>query len=186
MTETPEHEAYCAARGRCNNPKNGKFKDYGGRGIKFLFTSFEQFYKELGPRPEGMSLDRIEVNGNYEPGNVRWAPLSVQSKNRRPFHFSEATITARTGRKQSPETTAKRVQVIKENGKRRGKSTSKYKGVSFSKCRGKWRADIQLNGRKMSLGYFAFEEDAARAYDAAARKYFGTGAYMNLSDDLAA
>ncbi len=80
---TPEHIAYRHAKGRCSNPTDVAWKDYGGRGIKFLFTSFEQFFAELGPRPEGKSLDRINNDGNYEPGNVRWATHSEQVKNQR-------------------------------------------------------------------------------------------------------
>lgn len=84
MSKTPEYAAYWHAMRRCTNPNVENWKDYGGRGIKFLFTSFEQFFAELGPRPEGMTLDRIENDGNYEPGNVRWATQSEQLRNRRP------------------------------------------------------------------------------------------------------
>jgi hypothetical protein len=92
MAGTPEHYAYCAAKFRCTNPKSKGWPDYGGRGIKFLFTSFEQFLAALGPRPEGKlpngkalySLDRFPNNdGNYEPGNVRWATWSEQQSNQR-------------------------------------------------------------------------------------------------------
>lgn len=83
MTGTPEHNAYISARQRCTNVWNPEWEDYGGRGIKFLFESFMQFYKELGPRPAGMSLDRINNDGNYEPGNVRWATDIEQRHNQR-------------------------------------------------------------------------------------------------------
>src|SRR5207245_5618711 len=72
------------ARKRCTNTKCIQYPYYGGRGIKFLFDSFEQFYAELGPRPKGLSLDRINNDGHYESGNVRWATWSEQMKNRRP------------------------------------------------------------------------------------------------------
>jgi hypothetical protein len=78
-----ERMAYYQAKQRCQNPSSTKYVNYGGRGIEFRFTSFEQFIAEVGPRPKGMSLDRIEVNGHYEPGNVRWATLSVQNANQR-------------------------------------------------------------------------------------------------------
>jgi len=81
ITTTPEYNIYTAAQQRCNNPNVKCFKDYGGRGIKFLFTSFEQFFAELGPRPEGLTLDRINNDGNYEVGNVRWATRSEQRMN---------------------------------------------------------------------------------------------------------
>jgi hypothetical protein len=83
MSRTPEYRAYRHAKERCTNSKNKSWPNYGGRGIKFLFTNFEQFIAELGPRPTGKSLDRIENDGNYEPGNVRWATPTEQSINQR-------------------------------------------------------------------------------------------------------
>ena len=83
--KTPEYRSYTAAKSRCNNPKCIAWKHYGGRGIKFLFTSFEEFFIELGPRPEGKSLDRKDNDGNYEPGNVKWSTQREQMLNRRTF-----------------------------------------------------------------------------------------------------
>lgn len=81
--KTLEYKIFNSAKQRCRNEKNPKWKYYGGRGIKFLFTSFRQFMKELGPRPPGLTVDRINNDGNYEPGNVRWATRSEQQLNRR-------------------------------------------------------------------------------------------------------
>src|SRR6266849_3584458 len=68
--ETPEYRSYYAARTRCRNAKGKFYKDYGGRGIKFLFNSFEQWFAELGPKPEPKhlySVDRYPNNdGHYE------------------------------------------------------------------------------------------------------------------------
>jgi hypothetical protein len=80
---TGAYRSYVSAKGRCHNPNVCNFKWYGGRGIKFRFSSFDEFYAELGDRPTGMTLDRIDVNGHYEPGNVRWLPLAEQQRNRR-------------------------------------------------------------------------------------------------------
>src|SRR6266478_4838849 len=85
MFGTVEYVAYSNAKARCTVPHHPHWKDYGGRGIKFLFTSFELFYLELGPRPTGTTLDREDNDGNYEPGNVRWLARSEQQKNKRPF-----------------------------------------------------------------------------------------------------
>jgi hypothetical protein len=82
--KSPEYRSYRHAKHRCNNPNNLAYDDYGGRGIKFLFDSFEQFLDELGvkPSPE-YSIDRIDNDGNYERGNVRWATLDMQASNKR-------------------------------------------------------------------------------------------------------
>lgn len=76
-----EYESYKHAKRRCENPSTGDFPAYGGRGIRFLFSSFAQFLEVLGPRPVGTTLDRIRNEGHYEPGNVRWATISQQNNN---------------------------------------------------------------------------------------------------------
>lgn len=70
---------------RCNNPNNPKFPIYGARGIKVCgqWTAFEVFLEDMGNPPVGMSLDRIDVNGDYEPSNCRWATAKQQSNNTR-------------------------------------------------------------------------------------------------------
>jgi hypothetical protein len=70
---------------RCTNPKADHFKDYGARGIAVCdeWQSFEGFHKSMGDRPRGFSLERDDVDGNYEPGNCRWIPLGEQCLNKR-------------------------------------------------------------------------------------------------------
>lgn len=75
--------SYIAARRRCNDPNHHHYSQYGGRGIEFRFSTFDEFLALLGPRPEGYSLDRINTDGHYESGNVRWATNKQQSHNRR-------------------------------------------------------------------------------------------------------
>lgn len=89
LSGTPTYQSYKAARNRCTNPKFLQYKDYGGRGIEFLFRDVTELVEEIGLRPEGKSLDRIDPNGNYEPGNVRWASAQQQAKNRRPARQSK-------------------------------------------------------------------------------------------------
>lgn len=88
MSNTPEHDAWKGAKQRCFNPNRKGFSEYGGRGITMCAewaASFVAFYEHIGPRPgPDYSLDRIDVNGHYEPGNVRWATAREQMLNRRP------------------------------------------------------------------------------------------------------
>jgi len=83
MYASAEFRIYQGAKNRCSDPKR---PNYAGRGIKFLFTSFEQFFKELGPRPSPRhTLDRIRTNEHYQPGNCRWITIQQQSWNRGKF-----------------------------------------------------------------------------------------------------
>lgn len=76
---------------RCNNPSRQNFSHYGGRGIKVCdrWHTFAEFYADMGDPPPGKSIDRIDVNGNYEPGNCRWATLEEQALNRTNHRFVE-------------------------------------------------------------------------------------------------
>ncbi len=83
-TQTPEYRAFANAKTRCQNPKTERYHLYGGRGIEFRFESFDAFLAELGRRPAaGYSVNRIDNDGHYEPGNVEWATATAQANNRR-------------------------------------------------------------------------------------------------------
>lgn len=86
MSKTPLYRVWANMIKRCSNPKSTHYEHYGGRGIKVCdrwLHSFEHFYEDMGECPEGMSLDRIDPDGHYEPSNCRWASKSEQSFNRR-------------------------------------------------------------------------------------------------------
>lgn len=74
-------------RARCLNPHHAKYANYGGRGITICarWDSFGAFIADMGARPYGYTLDRLDSNGIYEPDNCRWADASTQNKNRRPM-----------------------------------------------------------------------------------------------------
>lgn len=83
----PTYRAWCAIKRRCYNTRDEQYKNYGARGIKMYkdwVSSFETFYKEIGEKPgPEYSIDRINNDGNYEPGNCRWAIKKEQCANRR-------------------------------------------------------------------------------------------------------
>lgn len=79
------YSVWGAMLARCRNPNNKRFKDYGGRGIKICesWLHFENFLADMGEPPEGGTLDRIDGNGNYAPGNCTWSTHTQQARNRR-------------------------------------------------------------------------------------------------------
>lgn len=88
-SKLPEYSVWKGMRGRCDNPNNQKYANYGGRGITICarWSDFWKFYSDMGKRPEGCSIDRIDVNKGYSPDNCRWATVEMQENNRTTTRF---------------------------------------------------------------------------------------------------
>ena len=96
---TAEYRTWSAIRCRCNSPNNKDFHNYGGRGIKVCerWNVYENFLADMGPRPDGFTIERINNFGDYEPENCAWIPMADQAKNRRNSHpvtINEKTMMA--------------------------------------------------------------------------------------------
>lgn len=93
---TPEYVVWLHIIARCENENSKDFHNYGGRGIKMCEewrSSFETFLADMGERPSPEhSIDRIDVNGNYEPLNCRWATQEVQSRNKRVYKTNKTGV----------------------------------------------------------------------------------------------
>ena len=86
LKKRPEYNIWRSIKDRCFNPFDKSYKHYGGRGIGMYqewINSFQAFYDYIGDRPRSdLTLDRKNNNGNYEPGNLRWATAKFQARNR--------------------------------------------------------------------------------------------------------
>ena len=100
MSQTPEYNHWKKMMARCYKPDNPDYPNYGGRGITVCerWQDVRNFVADMAPRPDlgktRISVERVDVNGNYEPKNCIWLPLALQAKNRRPWKHTEKGLDA--------------------------------------------------------------------------------------------
>ena len=84
MVNSPEYQSWSMMRRRCNDKTNNRYENYGGRGITYdsSWEEFEVFYRDMGERPEGTSIDRLNVDGNYCKENCLWSDDILQANNK--------------------------------------------------------------------------------------------------------
>lgn len=89
---TKTFSSWRGMRERCTNPNHASWPNYGGRGITFCqaWDDYQTFYRDMGPKPHGHSLDRIDCDGDYCPENCRWLPVRLQSRNTRQNKLDES------------------------------------------------------------------------------------------------
>lgn len=91
MAKSKVYAVWCGMIKRCFNEKDSNYPIYGARGIKVCdeWLKFENFFNDMGNRPEGMSIDRIDVNGDYNKSNCKWSTRKEQARNTRTNRFIE-------------------------------------------------------------------------------------------------
>lgn len=211
MTRTTEYTIYHGIKQRCFNVKDESYPAYGGRGITVCarwVESFKNFIADMGMRPsKNHSIDRIDNDKGYSPDNCRWATNKVQSRNKRSnriytvdgitctvmdhclrLGLDHATVSSRIKRGYTLEesfTHARKPRRI--NGRQVGgkNNINSYKGVVKSKKSKKFEARIYLNQKSTYIGVYPTKEEAALAYNEAALKHFGEGAYLNEIKEVA-
>jgi hypothetical protein len=94
MVGTPTYHSWSNMIQRCTNPKHHRYANYGGRGIAVCerWREFANFLADMGVKPPGHSIERKDNNGNYEPGNCKWATFAEQSHNTRMTKLTPETV----------------------------------------------------------------------------------------------
>jgi len=137
---TSEYAVWSSIKQRCCNSNAARYYDYGGRGVTICDEwrySFQSFYDHIGPRPGlDYTIDRIDNNGNYEPGNVRWTTRTAQNRNRR-----DNIVLTFKGKKQCVTAWAEETGISRETIRDRlGRGWSVNRTLSTPVRAGRWQS----------------------------------------------
>jgi hypothetical protein len=145
MTGTATYGSWANMKQRCTNPENEEWENYGGRGIQLLdgWEDFQRFFEDMGEAPNGLSIDRVDVNGHYCKDNCRWSDNGVQSHGRRKLTYKNTT------------------------------NPSRFIGVVWHKFSQKWRMKLVFKGKTIVDKNFTDDVEAAILYDKLSKEYYG-------------
>ena len=125
LQRTPTYRSWEAMKARCNLPSNNRYKYYGAKGITYpaAWESFTGFLADMGERPEGTTLDRIDTAKNYSKENCRWADIETQNRNRSVPHHSSSGVKGVSWQASTQRWFA--------SSKLKGRSYALYNGLDF-------------------------------------------------------
>lgn len=191
MTGTSTFNIWTGMKHRCDNPGSQAYAYYGGRGISYdpRWREFPPFLEDMGLRPAGLTLERIDVNGNYCKNNCRWASRKEQQRNRRDnavvggvriVDVQDDAPVGRTGLVSRLARGLSEKEALSRPAFERDLSskTAKYPGVSFCLRDNKWFAYVKVHGKMYNLGRHKTQEEA-RDVVLAAKAEIAAGSFRN-------